>query len=167
MLKTCTKPPTAAKIALIFCVTPSFTCQQHVVFTHLSTNHAHGSEDVTGTLVNLTQPLTAQHFTSEEIWRRLNTGWKGVDWINLTHNGEKWRNAQKHGAWAVGVHKMRGIYWLADESARYFHPILTKFGISRRFFVKVPNIEFHRNPSSVSRFDTREQTEAEGRKWRR
>jgi len=34
--------------------------------------------------------------------------------------------------------------------------------VSRQIFITVPNIEFHRNPSSFSRADTRTQTE--GRK---
>jgi hypothetical protein len=37
----------------------------------------------------------AQHFISEEIKRRLKTGRKGVEWINMNQNGEKWRNAAK------------------------------------------------------------------------
>jgi hypothetical protein len=34
------------------------------------------------------------------------------------------------------------------QSARYFCLILTKFGISRQIFIKVPNVEFQGNPSS-------------------
>jgi hypothetical protein len=33
------------------------------------------------------------------------------------------------------------------------YPILTQFGYSGQIFVEVPNIEFHRNPSSGSRAD--------------
>jgi hypothetical protein len=34
------------------------------------------------------------------------------------------------------------------QSARYFCPILTKFGIPRYIFIEVTNIQFHVNPSS-------------------
>jgi len=45
------------------------------------------------------------------------------------------------------------------QSARYSCPILTKFEISRKNFVKHPNIKFHGNPFNSSRVDTRGQTE--------
>ena len=45
------------------------------------------------------------------------------------------------------------------QSARHFCPILTKSEIYQKNFMKVPNIKFHRNPSSRSRVDTRGQME--------
>jgi hypothetical protein len=39
------------------------------------------------------------------------------------------------------------------NSAWYFCPILNKFGFSWQIFVKLPNIKFHKNPSSGSRTD--------------
>jgi hypothetical protein len=44
-------------------------------------------------------------------------------------------------------------------SARYFLSIVTKFGISRQIFMKIPNTKFHINPSSGSRADTCGQTD--------
>ena len=38
-------------------------------------------------------------------------------------------------------------------NARYFCPILSKFGFSKQVFVEVPNIKFHGNPSNVYRAD--------------
>lgn len=37
--------------------------------------------------------------------------------------------------------------------------ILTKFGLSRRIFVKVPNVKFKENPSSGSLYTTSGQTD--------
>jgi len=49
------------------------------------------------------------------------------------------------------------------QSARYYCPILSKFGIARLIFVSVPNIRFHENSpkgSSADRCDgTNRQTE--------
>ena len=44
-------------------------------------------------------------------------------------------------------------------SVRYFCPILTKFGVFRQVFIKVPSIKFQRSPSSDSRADTCGQTD--------
>jgi len=44
-------------------------------------------------------------------------------------------------------------------SAQRIRLLLTKSGISRKIFVKIPNIKFHKIPSSVGRTDTREQTD--------
>jgi hypothetical protein len=38
--------------------------------------------------------------------------------------------------------------------AQYFCPILTKFGVSQRILIGVPNIKFPVNPSGGSRADT-------------
>jgi hypothetical protein len=38
--------------------------------------------------------------------------------------------------------------WVFMQSARYFCLILTKFGISWRIFKTLPNLQFHRSPSS-------------------
>jgi hypothetical protein len=35
--------------------------------------------------------------------------------------------------------------------AHYFSPILTKFGLPKQMFVEVPDIKFHKIPSSGSR----------------
>ena len=40
-------------------------------------------------------------------------------------------------------------------NARYFCPIVTKFGVSRQIFVKVPNIKLHEISFSGNRADTR------------
>jgi hypothetical protein len=45
------------------------------------------------------------------------------------------------------------------QSARHSCPILTEFEISRKTFMKVPNIKFHGNSSSRSQADTRGQTD--------
>jgi hypothetical protein len=39
-------------------------------------------------------------------------------------------------------------------SGRYFCSILTKFGLCRQIFIKIPNIKFHENPSSQRCADT-------------
>ena len=44
-------------------------------------------------------------------------------------------------------------------SVRYFGAILTKAGVSRQIFIKVPNIKFRRSASGGSRADTRGQTD--------
>jgi hypothetical protein len=45
------------------------------------------------------------------------------------------------------------------ERARYFCPILTKFGTSKQIFMEVPNNIYHRNPSSGISADTCGQTD--------
>jgi len=45
------------------------------------------------------------------------------------------------------------------KNTRHFYLILDKFGFSRRTFVKVLHIKFHRNPSSGSRADSYGQTD--------
>lgn len=44
-------------------------------------------------------------------------------------------------------------------SVRYFCAILTKAGVSRQIFIKLPNIKFRRSPSGGSRAVTRGQTD--------
>jgi len=48
------------------------------------------------------------------------------------------------------------------QSARYFCLILTKFGISRQIFIKVPKVEFQGNPSSGNQAE-RQKEEWSGR----
>jgi hypothetical protein len=43
--------------------------------------------------------------------------------------------------------------------ARYFSPILTKFGFPQQIFTKVPNIKFYENPSDGRRADMYGQTD--------
>lgn len=40
------------------------------------------------------------------------------------------------------------------KNFRYLCPILTKYGVSRQIFTKVPNLKLHGNPSSGSRVDS-------------
>ena len=40
---------------------------------------------------------------------------------------------------------------LISPATKSFYPIVTKFGVPRQVFVKVPSIKFHGNPSSGSR----------------
>ena len=51
--------------------------------------------------------------------------------------------------------------WVFMQGVRYYCPILTKFGLSRQIFVKVPNIKVHINPSSDSRADRCWQTDGQ------
>jgi hypothetical protein len=46
-------------------------------------------------------------------------------------------------------------------------PILTKFGVSRQFFIKVSNFKLHTNPSIGSRAVTCEKTDRHGEANRR
>jgi hypothetical protein len=49
------------------------------------------------------------------------------------------------------------------QSARYIFPILTKPGIFRRIFIRIPNIKFHEYPASRSLPDICRQTQTGGR----
>jgi len=73
------------------------------------------------------------------------------------------RNAVKH----THTHSL----WVFIDRARYFSPILTKFGLSRQMIVEVPNIKFLKNSSSGSRADAwgqaDRQTEREDEAYRR
>jgi hypothetical protein len=44
--------------------------------------------------------------------------------------------------------------WFSVYCARYFCPILTKFGVSQRILIGAPNIKFPANPSGGSRADS-------------
>jgi hypothetical protein len=48
---------------------------------------------------------------------------------------------------------IKSIYFFLLRTP-YFCQILTKLGISRQMFIKVPNIQFHGNRSSGNRADT-------------
>jgi len=56
--------------------------------------------------------------------------------------------------WRFNITCQNKTYWGIHVKARHFCSTLTKFGITNRFFMKVPNIQLQENPSSGRHADT-------------